>query len=137
MSVAEPTRSEMAGVSYSHNHESVIRGHHIYKAVWTPVVGEVLVLEQEIGNSHDLFATTVKKGTTIVGRVPREHSKIYWNFLEGGGRITCEVSGRRQLGKGLEVPCVYRFQSEDKKLANKMKKMLGCLERGYIHSCPY
>ena len=83
-SVAEPTRSEMAGVSYSHDHESVIRGHHIYKAVWTPVVGKVLVLEQEIGNSHDRFATTTKKGNTIVGRAPREHSKMYWNFLEGG-----------------------------------------------------
>ena len=127
----------MAGLCYSHDHESVIRGHHIYKAVWTPVIGEVLTLKQKLGNSHNRFATTVKKDTTIVGRVPREHSKIFWNFLEGGGQITCEVTGRRQLGKRLEVSCVYRFRSEDKKLTNKLKKMLGSLERGYVHSCPY
>ena len=121
---------------YSYSHESVIRGHHVYKAIWTPVVGEILNLQQEIGNSHDLFATTVKKGATIVGRVPREHSKIYWNFLEQGGRITCEVTGRRQLGKGLEVPCVYRFEAEDKKLTNKLKKVFGSIEGRFTHSCP-
>ena len=88
---------------YSYSHKSVIHGHHVYKAIWTPIVGEILNLEQEIWNSHNLFAITVKKGATIVGRVPREHSKIYWNFLQRGGLIRCEVTGRRQLGKGLEA----------------------------------
>ena len=73
----------------------------------------------------------MKKGATIVGGVAKEHSKIYWNFLERGGLITCEVTGRRQLGKGLEVPCVYRF---DKKLTNKLKK---AIEGRFTHSCPY
>ena len=44
--------------------ESVIRGHHVYKYVWT-------VLEREHHNSHDCYATTVMKDDVIVGRVPR------------------------------------------------------------------
>ena len=58
-------------------------------------------------------------------------------FLEQGGRITCEVTGRRQLRKGLEVPCVYRFEAEDKKLTNKLKKVFGSIEGRFTHSCPY
>ena len=38
--------------------DSVIHGHHVYKDVWTPYVGEELPLEQERGNSHDFYATT-------------------------------------------------------------------------------
>ena len=33
--------------------ESCVRGHHIYKAVWSPFVGEELVCLKEDNNSHD------------------------------------------------------------------------------------
>ena len=39
--------------------ESVVRGHHIYKNVWTPFVGEVLHVEQEAHNPEDCFAVAV------------------------------------------------------------------------------
>ena len=41
----------------------VIRGYHVYKAIWTPDLGEILVNEcqQEIGNSEDLYAVCVIK----------------------------------------------------------------------------
>ena len=32
--------------------DSVVRGHHIYKSVWTPVIGEDLYLEPEESNEH-------------------------------------------------------------------------------------
>ena len=32
--------------------ESVIRGHHVFKDVWTPRVGEILRIGKEAGNSH-------------------------------------------------------------------------------------
>ena len=35
---------------------SVIRGHHIYKALWTPLLGEHLGVFPEEGNGHDLHA---------------------------------------------------------------------------------
>ena len=37
-------------------HESVVRGHHIYKRVWSPTVDEVLQLTHEERNNHDRFA---------------------------------------------------------------------------------
>ena len=74
-------------------HESVIRGHDVYKSVWSPVLGEVLCLALEEGNKHDRFAVCVKRGEQIVGHVPRELSN---NFLRYGGRLTCEVTGRRK-----------------------------------------
>ena len=60
--------------------ESVIRGHHIYKAVWNPVLGEVHILALEEGNEHDRFAVCVKRGDEIIGHVPRELSSKVWHF---------------------------------------------------------
>ena len=37
-------------------HESVVRGHHIYKRLRSPTVGEVLQLTREERNNHDRFA---------------------------------------------------------------------------------
>ena len=34
-------------------HESDIRGHYVFKDVWTPHLGEILLVEKEPGNSHD------------------------------------------------------------------------------------
>ena len=33
--------------------KSVVRGHHVYKSVWTPVSGEELAVAPEANNSHD------------------------------------------------------------------------------------
>ncbi len=77
-------------------------------------------MEQEGSNSHDYFATVVKKDGNVVGRVPTELPKIYWNFLARGGRINCEVTGRRKRGKGLEEPCIYKFGGS-MKLISKLR----------------
>ena len=66
--------------------DSVIRGHHIYKEIWTPFVGEELTLNQENGNSHDRYAITVEKDNNmIVGRAPKELSKNLQD-IHGRGR---------------------------------------------------
>lgn len=49
---------------------NVVRGHHIYKASWTPIIGEELLLEKEDGNQHDNHAVIVMKNGDIVGHVP-------------------------------------------------------------------
>ena len=38
---------------------SVVRGHHIYKSLWTPEVNEILLLRRETGNEHDEYAVAV------------------------------------------------------------------------------
>ena len=34
--------------------ESVIRGHHVFKEIWTPRHGEILLVNQEPGNASSL-----------------------------------------------------------------------------------
>ena len=106
-------------------HESVARGHHSYKRVWSPTVGEVLQLSREEGNAHDRFAVCLVKGEVVVDHVPRELSRKIWHFLRHCGRATCEVTGRRKFGKGLEVPCVYHFEGKQ----HIVKRLEGLLER--------
>ena len=58
----------------SYQKVSVVRGHHIYKVIWTPEVGEDLQLRPEDHNEHDTYAVAVVKGGSIVGHVPRSMS---------------------------------------------------------------
>ena len=74
--------------------ESVVRGHHVFKRIWTPVVGEVLTVAREAGNTEDRFAVAVTKDDMVVGHVPREFSKLCWHFLRHGGTIACLISQR-------------------------------------------
>ena len=39
--------------------ESVVRGHHVFKRIWTPVVGEILAVDIESGNAQDRYAVAV------------------------------------------------------------------------------
>ena len=41
--------------------ESVVRGHHIYKRIWTPVLGEKLQIKIEEDNHHDARPVAVTK----------------------------------------------------------------------------
>ena len=91
--------------------EGVIRGHHVYKRIWTPRLEEQLTLAPESDNDHDRRAVAVLKGSTVVGHVPRSLSRIVWYFLRRGGIGRSEVSGNRRKGFGLEVPCFFFFTS--------------------------
>ena len=98
LSLAHPCRIMASTVEEAvYLRESVILGHHVYKAVWNPVLGEVHCLVLEEGNKHD---HCVEKGDEIIGHVPRELSTEVWRFLRHGGRSTCEVIGRRKCRVG-------------------------------------
>ena len=115
MTTKVPCAAESTRETKTYSIESVIRGHHVFKSIWSPFVGETLSLKQEKGNRHDRFAVAVIRRqsrppvSTIVGRVPREFFQFFWTFLKDGGEITCEVTGKRKKAKGLEVPWVYTF----------------------------
>ena len=100
--------------------ESTVRGHHVYKASWSPYIGEELPVQCEVNNIHDDFAVAVLKNSNTVGHVPREISRVCWYFLhKSGSEMTCIVNGDRRRsevdGKGLVVPssCVH-LQRETK-----------------------
>ena len=112
----------------SYTIESSVRGHHVYKEYWTPVIGQTLHTRKEEGNPKDKYAVAVAKEERTVGHMPQEVSRISWYFLDNGGEITCEVTGRRKLsaipGKGLEVPCKYTYRGE----AKLVKKLIDLLK---------
>ncbi len=55
-----------------HTLDSAVRGHHIYKRIWTPTVGEKLQLRPEEDNQSDPKAVAVLKHGVIVGHLPRK-----------------------------------------------------------------
>ena len=94
---------------------TVIRGHHVYKDIWTPYPGEILTCKEELGNIHDLYAVAVRRpGDEItVGHVPQTITTVCYLLLKCGS-ITGEVTGPRQYSNdlpqgGLEVPCHPTF----------------------------
>ena len=65
--------------------DSAVRGYHIYKSVWNPVVGDVLICKRESGNDNDQFAVAVSpleatSESMIVGHIPKNSSRIFWYF---------------------------------------------------------
>ena len=93
--------------------QSYIRGQHVYKDVWTPVVGEVLLLKREPNNVRDNCAVAVLKEGQVVGHIPYNISVTVSHFLSRDyNKAFAEVTGSRVNrggGYGLEVPCCYRF----------------------------
>ena len=87
---------------------SVVRGHHVYKSVRTPLLGEHLSVRLETGNNHDKYAVSVVKHGGIGGNFPRELLQTVRHFILHGGHVTCEVTGKRKLGNGLEVAQIHR-----------------------------
>ena len=86
---------------------------------WTPAIGDEFQAEIEELNVHDRYAVVVKVNDNIVGHVPREFSKIFYHFIRNSGNVTGEVCGSRKRStvhmKGLEVPCIYKFEISDPK----------------------
>ena len=106
----------------------MIRGHHIYKEIWTPLLEEALVCRQETDNFHDWFAVAVMKGSDVVGHVPKKILSICSLFLRRGA-IRCEVIGTRQYSSdlnqgGLEVPCKLTFTCSDQERLATTRKLL-------------
>ena len=60
---------------FSFEAQSCIRGYHIYKAIWTPYIGETMACSRELTNGHDPFAVKVSQlhgeEERIVGHLPR------------------------------------------------------------------
>ena len=102
--------------------DSVVRGHHIYKSIWTPFLGEVLRAEMEEGNGEDRYAVAIlKDGGIVVGHVPCSFSRTFYLFLRHGGSIECRITGHRKIGIGLEVLCTYTLSGKPKYIKRLVK----------------
>ena len=68
--------------------ESCVLGHHIYKDVWPPSLGEVLQCTRVLENTKDRYAVAMVHRSTVVGHIP--HKVAAASALPQGG---------------LEIPC--------------------------------
>ena len=62
-----------------------IRGHHVYKEMWTPQIGETLYCKNDNRQEalqFDKHAVGVFKDDVLVGHVPIEVSRIISYFLQ-------------------------------------------------------
>ena len=60
---------------------SCIRGHHIYKNIWNPAFGEVLVYGREPHNIADQYSIAITIGGVVVGRLPQKLFEIVFAFF--------------------------------------------------------
>ena len=106
---------------------SAVHGHHIYKEVWNPIIGEVLNCEHEADNQHNGFAIACKKQNgIIVGHLPRTDARTFYHFLAHDGTITATIKGPRRYCReagGMEVPCELIFTGKRKHI----KKLEGLI----------
>ena len=91
--------------------KSWVTGHHVYKRISSPIVGDKLNCRREINNPHDRWAVVVCKDQTIVGHVPRDLSKRFSEMLSAEKAIYAVVVGKREnkRKRGLEVPVIYNI----------------------------
>ena len=90
---------------------SYVRGYHAYSNLWTPVVGQVLLLTREPDNCEDRYAAAIVYADEVVGHVPYNLAKSVSLFLSrSASNVFSTVTGskvNRGAGYGLEVPVVY------------------------------
>ena len=112
-----------------------IRGHHIYKDTWSPVVGEQLHCKpdpREEALTYDKHALGLYKHVDskdiLVGHVPIELSGLLFYFLttdsEKRKKLRAEVIGKRKREIGLVVPTKYTAMTNDRKFAEVLLQKL-------------
>ena len=78
--------------------QTVMRGYHAYKEVYSATVGQVLPCQQERGNVHDQYSVPIVDENTVIDHVPQVISAVCLLFIRRNGVIACEViSGRHYL----------------------------------------
>ena len=94
--------------------QSLIRGHLVYKNIWSPYKGETLIAQPDNRNEapeNDKYAVGIYKknddgSKELVGHAPVEFSSLLYHFLQASAEncINVEVIGKRKREVGLVVP---------------------------------
>ena len=110
---------------------SVIRGHHIYKSVWTPTLGEKLNCREDDrkeAKQHDEYPIgtylEAYTGSELVGYVPMELSHLIYTFLRANddNEVSAEVTGSRRLENGPVVPGTFKARTPSRAIATKFER---------------
>ena len=81
--------------------DSIVRGYHVFKEIWTPFIGEDLEYKRDASNIRDAYAVGIMRqeetgSTAIVGHVPQKISAACSLFLQRAGSFRCIITGNRQ-----------------------------------------
>ena len=110
---------------------SVIRGHHIYKSVWTPTLGEKLNCPEDNrkeAKQHDKYAIgtylEANTGNKLVRHVPMELSYLIYTFLRAydNNEVSVKVAGSRRLENGFVVPGTFKARTPSRAIATKFER---------------
>ena len=134
-------------LSFEIDFKTIIRGHHVYKSIWTSSIGQVLLAqpdERKEALDYDKYAVGIFKRheediskLSLVGHVPVELSKLLNRFLKAdtGNCIYVEVIGKRKREVGLVVPAKFSARTKCSRTARvldeqllKMKEQFSTLE---------
>ena len=116
--------------------KNYIKGHHVYKVVWTPVVGEVLQVEMEPNNLVEKYAVCTRKDGQVVEHLKKgltgRFAKTIFYFLRGESYSQCSakiVGSRCNLGdgEGLQMPCELHILGQ-KRFVERLKEELSKLK---------
>ena len=121
---------------------TVIRGHHGYKSVWSPVMSRVLGCKRDVcaeAQEHDSNAIGAyiisNQKETLAGHVSIELSHLLKNFIEvkAENQLSARVTGKRKREVGLVVPAKFSALTSELRIARILKKELDARSTRYTH----
>ena len=122
--------------------ETVIRGHHVYKSVWSPVMDQVLKCKRDTcaeAQEHDSNAIGVylisNQEETLAGHVPIELSRLLKNFIEANveNKLCAQVTGKRKREVGLVVTAKFSALTAELRVAKILEGELNTRAKKYSH----
>ena len=95
--------------------ETFIKGHHVYKDIWTPKQGKQLDILMEPDNQMDKFAVCVKSNEKIKGHLKKGTSgRFAKESFTSCAAMHTQALGQKLLLKGV----ILAMERECKALAN-------------------
>ena len=74
---------------------SYVKGYHVYKTLWNPLIGEFLWCDREPDDPMDKYALCVKKENKIKGHLPlgksHKFAKTIFYFLRADELRSCKI----------------------------------------------
>jgi len=75
-SCRKPDRTARSQKMEMYEVDSCVRGHHVFRGIWNPTIGEQLACKGEASNTQGIYTVTITREATIVGHVPQRISLL-------------------------------------------------------------
>ena len=116
-----------------------MRGHHVYKTSWAPVLNEKLDCKKDYREDaldHDKHSIGVyRKDGTFVDHVPIELSRLIEYFVKSkdGNFVAAVVAGPRKREVRLVVPANFSAFTDDLRVATVLSAEILKIKKKYFH----